>query len=78
MHPNIEVHTPEVQAPPEPKGLSELGRRTLSGYRLKWGPIDGTEKFSNALEKGLIDKTKMTGQGAPRAPKAKAPKKKAK
>jgi hypothetical protein len=70
---DVNVSLPEEHSsgppPQEPQNLTDLGRRTLSGYRLKWGPADGIEKFRSALESGYIDKTKMVGKKA----KAKKP-----
>jgi hypothetical protein len=70
---DVNVSLPEEQSstppPQEPQNLTDLGRRTLSGYRLKWGPADGIEKFKSALESGYIDRAKMVGKKS--APKAK-------
>ena len=69
--PQINVSTPEPQGtpPPEPANLTDLGRRTLSGYRLKWGPLDGLEKFNDALAAGRITRDKMIGKPARKAKK---------
>jgi hypothetical protein len=40
-------------------GLTELGERTLAGYRERWGPDEGRTKFNEALEFGYIEKKKM-------------------
>lgn len=69
---DVNVSLPEPTEPPPqpPSNLTDLGRRTLSGYRLKWGPADGVEKFLGALESGYIDRTKMVaGKSKPKAKK---------
>jgi len=70
----VNVSLPEPTGPPpqQPSNLTDLGRRTLSGYRLKWGPIDGLEKFNEAMERGHITRAKMVGGKADRPGKAKA------
>lgn len=39
-------------------GLTPLGMRTLAGFNTKYG-ADGERKFREAIDKGLIDSSKM-------------------
>jgi hypothetical protein len=43
--------------------LTPLGTRTRAGFIKKYGAKEGAKKFTEAMDKGLIDRSKMENLG---------------
>jgi hypothetical protein len=59
--PMMDDSAEEAAEKPGENSLTPLGRRTLAGFKKRYGEEDGETKFEAALKAGTIDRKKMKG-----------------